>query len=159
MSCLCNCSSQLQLITTKQRARMNPIRLLVFTSFWCLLKLTNRLHYGKKTMRVNAREAMHNFLSVVQPKCWDVGLLFCVSEKQIKKQILYHRRHSTRSTLFKMAGQPILCENPNHPCKPLNVICEGQIFFQKKIQPQKQWMCHLRSTHLIKESVRRLFRV
>lgn len=51
-------------------------------------------------------------------------------KKKERKQILYHRSHSTRSTLFGMAGQPILCENPNHPCKPLNVICEGQIFLE-----------------------------
>lgn len=37
-------------------------------------------------MRVKAQEALYNFLSVVQPKCWDVGLLFSVGEKQRKKK-------------------------------------------------------------------------
>lgn len=46
--------------------------------------------------------------------------------------MLYHRKYSTSSTLIGMAGQSILCENPNHPWKPLNAICDGQIFLERK---------------------------
>lgn len=67
-----------------------------------------------KTMRVKAQEALYNFLSVVQTKCWNAGLLSNVGERQSKKgEPLYHRKHSSRSTLIGMAGKPVLCENSN----------------------------------------------
>lgn len=58
-------------------------------SFWCLLKLTNWRHYGKKIeMREKAQGALHNFLAkVARPDCWDTGVVFSVGEKQ--PQILY----------------------------------------------------------------------
>lgn len=84
-------------------------------------------------MRVKAQEALYNFLSVVRPKCGDVGLLLVLDRNPgKKKKILYHQKPSNRFTLIGMAGQPILCENPNHPWKTLNVICDGQIFQERK---------------------------
>lgn len=60
-------------ITESNKEReSSPLGYAVFTSFWCLLKLTNWLHYGKK--RIKARGALYNLLTVV-----DNEMLICYS--------------------------------------------------------------------------------
>lgn len=63
-------------------------------------------------------------------RCW--AALSAGQKPRKKKEDPLSSKPSNRFTLIGMAGQPILCENPNHPWKTLNVICDGQIFQERK---------------------------
>lgn len=114
-----------------------PLGRLAFTSFWCLLKLTNRLHYGKKNNESEAQEALYDFLSVELPKYWDVGLLFSVGETQREKKKDPLSSKAQRQIHFNWNGRPA---NPLWKSKPPMEASECNLWWtdfpRKKTQSQ-----------------------
>lgn len=143
-----------QSITTYQneaeRGESTPLGCVAFTTFWCLLKLTNRLHYGlkkkQKTMRVKPQEVLYNFLFVVQSKCRGVWLLFGVGEDRIKRDdsLFITESAASRSTLIGM--EEWHWENPN-----LSITHRG--LWEMIGYSSEENRFYLRSNYLIKQSI------